>query len=508
MRILVSEFRQESNSFTPVTSTMEFWAQNGILEGQEVVDALADKPCAVGGMIQALRESEHRPEVIHAVTMSCQSGGRVEQEVMDYYLERLLPQLERHLPLDAVLLSFHGALQTTQTDDPEAVIALRVREVVGDACVIAASTDLHGFISEDLARTANLVCGYHTYPHVDYVDTGRRTAQLALAAASKPTEAEPMMAWVPVPMVVSASSYNTRSGPFRDLMRHGEQLVTDGVLLDFSIFQMQPWLDVPGGHSTILAVATDREIAAKHARELAERLYGMRHEFQTDLSSIDEVVERAEVGDSAKPVILVDSADSCNAGAPGDSMAVAARLLERGSALRAATVVNDAAAARLAHEVGVGGRAKFRIGGTRDPLAPHVVSEGYVRSLHDGVFVQEGPAGRGTVNRIGPTAVISFGPLDVVVCQWMAGNGDPQLYRAFGVEPTLYDLVVVKAHTSFRAAYEAFAGEIYETDTPGAAAPSLERLDFRRLPRTLYPWTDAPEMDVRIVHSPVAVPEP
>jgi microcystin degradation protein MlrC len=107
------------------------------------------------------------------------------------------------------------------------------------------------------------------------------------------------------------------------------------------------------------------------------------------------------------------------------------------------------------------------------------------------VFVQEGPAGRGLVSDIGPTAVIRFGGLDVVVCHWMASSGDPQLYRAFGVEPTLYDLVVVKACTSFRAGYSKFSTRILETDTPGAATADLTKLHYKKIPNTHYPWTDS-----------------
>lgn len=73
------------------------------------------------------------------------------------------------------------------------------------------------------------------------------------------------------------------------------------------------------------------------------------------------MIDHVETVNSAKPTILVDAADSCNAGAPGDSMAAAARLLRRGSRLRAATVVNDAAAF-TSHRLGVGGRPEFHVG--------------------------------------------------------------------------------------------------------------------------------------------------
>ncbi len=500
MRVLITEFRQESNSFTPVTSTMEFWEQNGILQGEAIPETFRGKPYAVAGMIDALEASPLPTQIVYSTSMRCQSGGKTEQDVLDFYLEKLERDIQQNLPLDLVLVSLHGALQTTEVDDAEAHIARRVRDLVGPGCAIAASTDLHGHITQELIETLNILCGYQSYPHVDFYETGHRAATLGLAAAS--ADVKPVMAWAPVPMVVSASAYNSNEGAFRDLMAHGKNLVDSGTLLDFTVYQMQPWLDVPSGTSAALAIATEPETAEEHAQDLATRLYTARHEFTTDLHSIDDVIDKAETADTGRPVILVDSADSCNAGAPGDSMAVASRILERASGIRAAVVVNDAPVAQRAHELGVGHTARFTIGATRDPQAVSVEVDAYIKALHDGEFVQEGPAGRGIVNNIGRTAVLTVGTIQMVVCEWMAGPGDPQLFRAFGVEPTLFDLVGVKANTSFRAAYTSLAGEICETDTPGAATPSLDRLEFQRLPKSLYPWTDVDDIDFPVTFSP------
>lgn len=132
----------------------------------------------------------------------------------------------------------------------------------------------------------------------------------------------------------------------------------------------------------------------------------------------------------------------------------------------------------------------FSIGGTRYPkINRPLLVEGYVKSLHDGIFTQEGPAGRGIVNNIGHSAVLRVGNIDILVCQHIYGNGDPQLYRAFGIEPLFYQLVVVKACTSFRAAYSLFSEKIYETDTPGAASVNLKSLPFKRLPKDFYPFS-------------------
>jgi microcystin degradation protein MlrC len=291
-------------------------------------------------------------------------------------------------------------------------------------------------------------------------------------------------------MIASASAYNTLSGPFKDLVNYAQLLVDNGDLLDFSIFQMQPWLDIRAPNSAVVAIARDANSATQRVRELADRLYGLRHQLIPRLSSIDAIIDRAEEAGSVKPVILVDSADSPNAGATGDSMAVARRLLDRKSALRAATVVSDPAAVAQAFRVGVGGHAEFTIGGFANPDAVRITAAGYVRSLHDGEFTQEFVGHGGRSSRIGRSAVVRFGSLDVLICHTIVAPGDPQLYRAFGVEPTFYDLVVVKANTSFRVGYARIAGEIIEADTPGPAAPELVGLPFKRLPRTLFPWQD------------------
>ena len=122
--------------------------------------------------------------------------------------------------------------------------------------------------------------------------------------------------------------------------------------------------------------------------------------------------------------------------------------------------------------------------------AVRIRAAGYVRSLHDGEFQQEFVGHGGRISRIGRSAVVRFGKLDVLICQTIVSPGDPQLYRAFGIEPLMYDLVVVKANTSFRVGYAKIAGEIHEADTPGAAGPDLLRLSFRKVTGRIYPWTD------------------
>ena len=495
MKIAVCEFREETNSFNPVTCGMSEFMRGGVYAGEEMYRALRDKPCAVGGMIRAVEESGG--EIVPLYSMNGNSGGMVEHEVMLRFLRETTRRLREALPVDGLLVSLHGATQTTLTEDACGAILQELRAVVGEGTVIAVSCDLHANVTEVMQKYADYICGYHTYPHVDFFETGRRAARLMLEAIGD--DDPPRTVRAVVPMIVPASSYTTLRGPFGELMRYAESLVERGELLDFSIFQMQPWLDVANAGSAVLAVSRDKLAAKRYAAELAERLFRIRDTFQTQLYTIDEVIHRAERNDTGKPIILVDAADSSNAGACGDSPAVIEHILRLASDVRAAVCLNDARAMEEIYRARPGEEINILLGGSMShEFYQPVRVQARVRSLHDGVFIQEGPAGKGMRNNIGRTAVLCIRNTDVLVCEGISAPGDPQLYRAFGIEPKDYQMVAVKACTSFRAAYEKIAGEICETDTPGTAPIRLERVHYRRLPHYFHPFADISEYKVPV----------
>ncbi|BCI51032.1 microcystinase C [Mycolicibacterium litorale] len=498
MRVLLTEFRQESNSFSPVTSDLRYWRANGwTLTPAELYPKHTSGFTALGGMITVLEQSAGPDlEMVFGPGFYAQSGGPVTPEVVEEYLTQLTSALDEAGSLDAVLVSFHGALQSTVSDDVESDILRKVRDRVGPNCLVGVSTDLHGFITPTLIEQVDVLCGYQTYPHVDVVETGSRAATLVLSLYRG---APLYSAYAAIPMMVPAAAYTTGVGPFGDLISHAHALVADGTLEDFSVYQIQPWLDVERPNSAVVVYSKSPEHAEAAAAELATRLYAMRHDLEADLHSVEEIAARAASSESSKPVILVDSADSSNAGAPGDSATVLGVLAGSFPDLRAATIIVDSPAVEAAFAAGVGATQTFTLGGTIDPRAVPVTVEGRVRSLHDGGFDVEGQGSAGKHIELGRAAVLRVGHVDVLVCHTISGNGDPQLYRAFGIDQKMYDLVVVKANTSFRAGYEPFAGEIYLADTPGAAASDIRNLPFTKSHLHAFPWVDRADFAPEVV---------
>ena len=58
------------------------------------------------------------------------------------------------------------------------------------------------------------------------------------------------------------------------------------------------------------------------------------------------------------------------------------------------------------------------------------------------------------------------------------------------MDPRSYDLLVVKANTSFRVPYKPISDLIYVADTPGAGASNLKRCQWEQLDLDVYPFTE------------------
>lgn len=488
-RVLVCEFHEETNTFNPVVMSVDGFRVVRYAEGQEAYDLCKEIPCAFHGMMDAIEENNG--EVIPAISLYGPSGGIVADSVFELLCNRMKHYIEENAGFDAVCVSLHGATCTTSQEDACGVFLEYLRKLVGDDKLIAASCDLHANVTERMLGAADIICGYQSYPHVDFYETGYRAAKMCMR---KLHGAKTIMAAVTIPMMVPPAGYTSLDGPFKVIMDRGKSLIADGTLLDFSVLQVQPWLDVKNIGSTIIAIAEDEEVAKAEADCLAEMLFAERDNFWPELLTVDEVIDRAEENDSGKPVILVDSADSPNGGAVGDGILPVIRMLERGTEISAGIFVKDPEAAQRAFEVGVGNSAQFTIGAKFTPGVPGPLEAiGRVRSLHDGAFRQEGPAGKGFPVNVGKSAVIAFGNIDVMVCEEPAASGDPQILRHFGIEPMLYDLIVVKANTSFKVPYSAFAEEFCYADTPGAGASNLKCFDWKNLPKNFYPFDLDPE---------------
>ena len=493
-RILYFEFFQETNSFNPQICGLEDFRKWKLQKGRSIFDIDRSIRCETTGMLDAMQNEDI--EWVPAIAMWSQSGGPVDASLLDMVITEVKAVFDSSSPIDAIFGVLHGATQDTREPDTDGYIAEQLRKIAGPEAVIAISYDMHANITKKILDNTDVCCGYLTYPHQDAYETAYRAARLGLMKLRDRKAF--VTAAVTLPMIVPASGYTSEEGAFKEVMDLGQAYVRSGKLLDFTVFQMQPWLDVDPAGTTIITMAKDPEDAEDSAGSLARALWERRKLFRPDLMTIDQVIDRAAGNKSGKPVILANAGDSPNGGAVGDSVAVLKRILERPEKLRFATMVRDSAAVEKAFSLGVGAEAEMTFGASISPTGqPPVTAKARIQSLHEGSYTLEGPINAGLTINIGRAAVIKIGNCDVLICDRPGDTGDPQIYRHFGIEPRFYDLIEVKANTSFRLPYAAFSSEFCYADVPGCIGTAdLCSLPFRRIPHPFYPFEEMDDFEI------------
>src|SRR5690606_30376594 len=95
--------------------------------------------------------------------------------------QRFLHEIRANLAgIDGIYAAMHGAMGAEGELDPEGYLLSEIRKMVGPDLPIVLSLDLHGILTDRMIRQVNGIVMYHTYPHVDFADTGRRAGALLL----------------------------------------------------------------------------------------------------------------------------------------------------------------------------------------------------------------------------------------------------------------------------------------------------------------------------------------
>ena len=493
MRISVGGLMQETNSFSPVGTVLADFEAEYLLRGDEIPEYFAGTNTEIAGFLSACESAG--AQAVPLLAAAANSGGNVTTETFATLSGELLESLRQataEAPLDVLLLALHGSMCVDDEDDPEGALLDSCRSMVGPKCVIGASLDLHANVTERMVRAADVLVGYRTYPHIDQASTAQRAASAAMAATQGPRLQTVLQK---LPLLVQAEHMQTTDGPMHELRTLADLLETEGLATAVSVFGVQPWLDFPGVGCSVAVVSDDKAAARGHARHLAREFWRRRDRFAVELMDIEQAVRTALDTDGG-PVVLVDSADCPSSGAPGDSAAILAALLnDAGTGVDLGglclTTVVDAETAAAAHRAGAGGRMDATVGGKLDPARSKGVRfAGHVERLTDGRFVRRGPAFTGLPLDAGPTAVLTRGSIRVLVTSRPVPTSDPEFFRAAGLEPADAKIVSVKSPTLFRAAYDRFSRRIIYVDTPGAASANLRQFPWRRISRPIYPLDD------------------
>lgn len=488
LRILVVELKQETSSFNPQLTLYEDFHQ---AHGGDLLSARRGTDTEIAGALDVFDESDLIVEPLGGMAAWAVSGGPIRDTDLDRLIDEFTDSVAAHPDLDGAYFCLHGAMAGEQEGDPEGRVLQRARDILGDELPVVVSLDLHGIFTNRMQQNAPVFVPFHTYPHVDQYSTGRRAAEALLKLVSR--QVTPTTCRVPLPMLVRGDELLTESGLFGDAIRMCQEVEASPSGLAAGVLIGNPFTDVPGLRSWVeITTDNDPRAATQAASKIARFLWERRDRLEAKLVSLATAIDTANNTDGL--VVFSDAADATASGASGDSNAILSGLIAGPSAISteftgtALLSVVDAPAATAAVQAGAGATIDVTLGGTRDSgrFTPLPVTATVV-STHDGHFTYES----GKPETAGDTAVVRIktptGHTDVLVTQHSVYVVGLAVFTSHGLDPTTYDVVVVKSPNGFRTHYESLAAAIAPVDVPGSTSANLHSLPFSQCPRPMFP---------------------
>jgi len=493
-RVAILGFHLEANAFSPVSTEEDFGAQ--CWECGDRINDLARQvshlPSELSGFYERM-DALGPWQPVPLIVIAAPPGGPASESVWRTLQTEVRERLAAALPVDAIYMANHGASTAIGEDDTEAALARLLREMVGPDVPIIATHDLHANVSQATVDTLDALIAYRTNPHVDQRERAAEAADLMrdMLAGMKTATAH-----IRLPLTPPSVTLLTQEGPYADLIRRGEALMTpagDGPIANVSILGGFVYADIPKCGMTINVTARgDLAAARRAALQLARHAWRERHRYVPHMIEVDEAVAIALR--STEPRIFADVADNPGGGGRGST----AWLLEAFHRARVPDTVLgvfiDPDLAKDAHARSEGDTFEAVFNRTESEFSRTFSARARIVKLTDGDGQGRRGVMRGRQFSLGPSALLELegSGLRVIVGSLRRQLCEPRMVEMHGIDISTVRNLIVKSRGHFRAGFdESFTPErIHEVDSGGLTTPNLKRVKFRRLPRPVWPIDD------------------
>lgn len=465
--------QHEANSFARHTTALDAFTMRFGTDA----DGMAGANSEIDGACAAIRELGG--EAVPLLSAHAMPAGPLDEESYDQLRDTAVRSLRGRGRLDALVVSLHGALCSAETARGDRELLEAIRDEVGPAMPIALTLDLHGNATPALCALAQVTTGYHTNPHVDQAETGRRA--VAMLASVMAGTLRPVTAVETCPAIFPDESLRIPGGVLADIVDRARSTAATSVV-DISVFPTQPWLDAPGiGFTAVVTAHADEAAARRTASAIAREVWDRRHEFVVDRLLTPPAAIEASLASRVRPFVIAEAADAPTAGASGDGTGMLRALLAHPSDPAALITIRDQPAVAACHAAGEGATVSLSVGATIDQRwCEPVELSGVVERLGAGAYTLTGTGYTGMAATMGRFAVVRRGALHVLITELPAWSSDPGTWVHAGLDPFDVDLLCVRSCTDYRANFPDSAATAVVADVPGAAASRLDRFRFER----------------------------
>jgi microcystin degradation protein MlrC len=480
-RIAIAGLGIESSTFSPAQTTEEaFHAQQGM-------EIMAHYP-----FLKPESRNRLRAKWFPALRGKSLPGGIVTRNAYESLMKKMLDQLKKNLPYDGLFFDIHGAMSVVGLDDPEGDMITRIREVVGKETLISTSMDLHGNVSKRLAHQSDLITCYRMAPHEDAIISKQRALENLLNRLENGKGKPPYKAWIAVPILLPGEKTSTRIEPGKSLYAKVPEAEAKAGIIDAAIWMGYPWADEPRNHGVVMVTGDDHKAVVENAEHLAQYYWKVRNEFVfvAPTTSFEESMALA-LKSKNKPFIISDMGDNPTAGGAGDVTWTLKEILNipvfqstTGPELIYTSIPGPDFITK-ALEAGEGAVVTGSVGAMEDDrYSGPIVLTAKILAIRKGDV------------HAAVEVVAQVGSVKVIVTQKRKPYHYEKDFTQLGLKPRNTDILVVKIGYLVPELYDMRGGWTMAL-TPGGVDQNLQRLEYRRINRPMFPLDrEFPDLDL------------
>ncbi|MEM0908410.1 MAG: M81 family metallopeptidase [Pseudomonadota bacterium] len=482
MRIFTASLATETNTFSPLpTSRATFEETFYAPPGTHPDDVTL---CTAPLFVARRRAAQEGFDLIEGSCFWAEPSGTVDRKSYEAMRDEILDQLRAAMPLDGVLMGFHGALVVAGLDDAEGDVLDHVRQIVGPTCVIGCEYDPHVHLTEKRVRLADVSILFKEYPHVDVVPRAQELVTLVLKTIRG--EIKPVCSLYDPRMI---DFFPTTTEPMRSFVDKMMALEGKDEVLSVSLAHGFMHADTPDMGTRVLVITND---AKPHgdalAQTLGEEVFEGRGRWCAPVLTLDEALDQV-LAHQGGLAILAEPADNAGGGAASDNTMTLHALIARGAQRVAVAPVWDAQAVGFCHAAGLGAAISLRFGGkasagSGDPVDADVTVIGLA---HDAIQMfgdAKVPLGNAAAVRIGGG---DGGGIDVILIEKRTQALGLGLFTELGLDPAAYQALVLKSAQHFAGAFGPLASLIVRAETGGACPTQPQSHPYKSVKRPIWP---------------------
>src|SRR5262249_11886375 len=269
----------ETNSFSPVATTLDAFRRRAYLTGESIVRQSRVGRGVLGGIVEAAEAAG--ATLLPTLFASAPPGGLVTRDAFHTLRCGLLDRLRVHRrgpwPLDGVVLALHGAMVADDEEYCEGRVLSDVRDLIGPGIPLVVVVDSHANVSAETVGACDLLLSYDTYPHLDPYERGQEAVARCLDIRHGRIDPVAVLGRLPL-LAPLPPDRPDGATPFAEVMALVHDLETHPDVVAISVAGGFPHADTARtGVGVTVTTDGDPELAGQLANCVAAAIWERRH---------------------------------------------------------------------------------------------------------------------------------------------------------------------------------------------------------------------------------------